>query len=160
VFEHYGRRDHIPLAIIRLNYAIDVRYGVLLDVAQRLMRGDAIALGMGYVNVIWQGDANRIAIEALPRAGTPPFVVNVTGHEILSVRELANRFAARLGVPPRFDGAEGSDALLSNTERMRATFAAPEVHVDEMIERVAHWIETGGTVLGKPTHFETRDGRF
>ena len=160
VLEYFGGRDQTPVAIVRLNYAIDLRYGVLLDIAQRLARGEAISLGMGYVNVIWQGDANRIAIEALPHAAVPPFVVNVTGREILSVRDLANRFAARLGVAARFDGVERSDALLSNTDRMQATFAPAAVSIEEMIERVAQWVEAGGSALGKPTHFETRDGRF
>lgn len=160
VLEYYGRRDHTALAIIRLNYAIDLRYGVLLDLTQRLSRGEAISLGMGYVNVIWQGDANRIAIEALPQAAAPPFVVNVTGREILSVRELANRIAIRLNVAPRFDGVEGPDALLSNTDRMHSTFAPPKISIDEMVDHVVRWVKQGGAVLGKPTHFETRDGRF
>ncbi|HTR78440.1 MAG TPA: NAD-dependent epimerase/dehydratase family protein [Gemmatimonadaceae bacterium] len=160
MFEYHAHRFGTPVAIVRLNYAIDVRYGVLLDIGRRVARGEPVSLDMGYVNVIWQGDANRLAIEALAAAATPPFVVNVTGPDVLSVRNLAARFGTRLGRTPRFDGTESADALLSNTDRMRERFAPPEVSVDTMIDRVAEWIETGGDVLGKPTHFEARDGQF
>ena len=160
MFEHFSNRDGTRVAIFRLNYAIDVRYGVLLDLAQRVAAGTAVSLTMGYVNVIWQGDANRIAIEALPLAAAPPFVVNVTGRETLSVLDLATRLGKRLGREPLFEGREGSDALLSNSSRMHATFAPPIVTLDEMIEHVATAIERKTPTLGKPTHFETRDGRF
>jgi nucleoside-diphosphate-sugar epimerase len=160
VFEHYSDRAGTKVAILRLNYAIDVRYGVLLDIGQRVAQNEPVPLAMGYVNVIWQGDANRIAIESLPHASSPPFVLNLTGPDTLSVRELAWRFGRRLGRTPRLEGNEGKDALLSNTTRMRSTFAAPAVSLDQMIEQVAAAIEAGGPTLGKPTHFETRDGRF
>src|ERR1044071_1563165 len=114
MFEYFSDRDGTRLAIYRLNYAIDTRYGVLLDLAQRVIAGEAIPLAMGYVNVIWQGDANRVAIECLPRASAPPFVLNVTGRDTLSVRELAERFGRRFKRPPVFAGKEGPDALLSN----------------------------------------------
>ena len=160
LFEHFSERDGTKVFIYRLNYAIDVRYGVLLDLAQKVVTGRPIPLAMGYVNVIWQGDANRVAIEALPLASSPPFVVNVTGREILSVRDLATRFGKRLGRAPVFDGAEGSDALLSNTSLMRERFAAPAVSIDAMIDHVASAVEANAPTLGKPTHFEARDGRF
>ena len=148
------------VAIFRLNYAIDLRYGVLVDVALKVYRGEPVSVEMGYVNVIWQGDANRIALECLPLASSPPFVVNVTGADILSVRALAEWFAERFGKSVRFTGNERADALLSNTSRMRETFAAPEVSLDQMREWVAQWIEEGGPLLGKATKFEARDGRF
>lgn len=160
VFELYAERRRTRVAIVRLNYAIDLRYGVLVDLALRVHRGEPIPLEMGYVNVIWQGDANRIALECLPHASAPPFVVNVTGAERLSVRALADAFGVRFGVDTRFTGTEREDALLSDTSRMRATFAAPEMPLDEMLDRVADWITRGGTLLGKPTRFEARDGRF
>jgi nucleoside-diphosphate-sugar epimerase len=122
--------------------------------------GKPVSLAMGYVNVIWQGDANRIAIECLPLAAFPRFVVNVTGSGTLSVRDLATRLGDRLGREPKFEGREGPDALLSNVSRMRETFAAPIVSIDEMIEHVATAVEHNAPTLGKPTHFETRDGRF
>ena len=122
--------------------------------------GEAIPLAMGYVNVIWQNDANRIAIECLPRATAPAFVLNVTGRETLSVRELAERFGKRFGRRPLFAGKEGADALLSNAELLHATFAPPAMTVDQMIEQVAAAVEHKAPTLGKPTHFESRDGRF
>ena len=160
MFEYYAEEFGTRVAIIRLNYAIDLRYGVLVDIAQRVKRGDAVPLAMGYVNVIWQGDANRIALECLARATSPPYVVNVTGGEKLSVREIAERFATRFGTTASFDGREGPDALLSDTSRMQQDFAPPAVSLDEMIHRVSDWVDAGGSTLGKPTRFEARDGRF
>jgi nucleoside-diphosphate-sugar epimerase len=160
VFELYADRFGTRVAIVRLNYAIDLRYGVLVDLALRVRNETPVPLAMGYVNVIWQGDANAIAIECLGHASAPPFVVNVTGRDRLSVRALAEWFAARFGTSPRFSGVEGPDALLSNTEKMQSTFAAPAVAVERMLEMVADWVESGGPLLGKPTKFEARDGRF
>jgi nucleoside-diphosphate-sugar epimerase len=154
--ERHGTR----VAIVRLNYAIDLRYGVLVDIALRVHGDDAVPLAMGYVNVIWQGDANRIAIECLPHAAAPPFVLNVTGRDVLSVRTIAEWFGARFGKPARFAGSENADALLSNTERLSSLFAPPDVRLEQMLEWVAGWVERGGPVLGKPTRFEARDGRF
>jgi nucleoside-diphosphate-sugar epimerase len=160
MFEYFSDRDGTRVAIYRLNYAIDTRYGVLLDLGQRVVAGEAIPLAMGYVNVIWQGDANRIAIECLPRASAPPFVLNVTGRETLSVRDLAERFGRRFGKSPVFAGTEGTDALLSDAELLHTTFTPPATTVDDMIEHVARAIEENAPTLGKPTHFEARDGRF
>jgi len=160
LFELSAARFGTRVGIVRLNYAIDVRYGVLVDIAVRVQRGDPVTLDMGYVNVIWQGDANRIAIECLPRADSPPFVVNVTGAERIPVRKVAEWFGARFDKPPRFIGAERGDALLTNTGKMRANFGPPEMTVDRMLEMIADWIERGGPLLGKPTRFEARDGRF
>ena len=154
--EQHGTR----VAIVRLNYAIDLRYGVLVDIALRVHGDDAVPLSMGYVNVIWQGDANRIALECLPHASSPPFIVNVTGPDVLSVRTIAEWFGARFGRQVRFAGSENADALLSNTERMRSVFGPPEISLERMLEWVADWVERGGPVLGKPTRFEARDGRF
>lgn len=160
ILEYFAGRDGTRVAIVRLNYAIDLRYGVLTDLALRVLHEEPIPLAMGYVNVVWQGDANRIALECLAHAAAPPLVVNLTGAEILSVRDLATRLGQRLGRTPRFTGTEQPDALLSNTERLRATFAPLETSVDRMLDLVAQWVARGGTVLGKPTKFEARDGRF
>lgn len=160
VFEYFSGAHGTRVAIVRLNYAIDVRYGVLLDLAQRVAAGEAIPLAMGYVNVIWQNDANRIAIECLSRASAPPYVLNVTGRDTLSVRELAERFGRRLGREAVFAGKEGKDALLSNADLLHTTFTPPSTSVDQMIEHVATAVEQNAPTLGKPTHFETRDGRF
>jgi nucleoside-diphosphate-sugar epimerase len=160
IFELAAARDGTRVALVRLNYAIDLRYGVLTDLAVKVLRGEPIDLRMGHVNVIWQGDANRIATECLPRAAAPPFVVNVTGRTVLSVRELATRLARRLGRSPVFTGEEAPDALLSDTGRMASLFAPPEVPVDWMVTSVADWVRAGRTLLGRPTHFEERAGRF
>ena len=160
VFELFAERFGTRVAIVRLNYAIDLRYGVLVDLALRVKNQQPVELAMGYVNVVWQGDANRIAIECLPRAAAPPFVLNLTGEERLSVRTLAEWFGARFEVAPRFVGSEGPDALLSNTDRMQSVFAEPEISIDRMLEMVADWVDDGGPLLGKPTKFEARDGRF
>lgn len=160
VFELFAERHGARVALLRLNYAIDLRYGVLVDIAARVQRGESVSVDMGYVNVIWQGDANRIALECLPKTATPPFVVNVTGAEKLSVREIAESFAKRFSVDARFTGVERPDALLSDTTRMRSTFSPPDVSTEQMLSWVADWIERGGALLGKPTKFEARDGKF
>ena len=160
VLEFYSARNRTPVAIIRLNYAIDLRYGVLADIGLRVWRGEPVRVDMGHVNVIWQGDASRIAIEALAYAATPPFVVNVTGTETLAVRDIARSFAAAFGTRVRVQGKERPDALISNTQLMRSSFSPPEVSVDTMIEWIADWIRSDGPMLGKPTHFEERAGRF
>ena len=160
IFEHYAARHGTPVAIFRLNYAIDLRYGVLADLAQKVWTGQPVSLRMGWVNVIWQGDANRIALECLPLAASPPFVVNVTGTEPLSVRALATALGQRLGREPRYEGTERPDALLSDTSRMRDHFALPETSLDAMLDRVAAWTRDEKPMLGKPTHFEEREGRF
>jgi dTDP-4-dehydrorhamnose reductase len=160
ILELAAQRDGTRVALLRLNYAIDLRYGVLTDLALKVAGGDPIDLRMGYVNVIWQGDANRIAVESLPLAAVPPYVLNLTGADVLSVRDLATRLGARLGREPVFVGDEAPDALLSDTTRMASTFAPPEVPVDWMIEWVAEWVRAGRPLLGRPTHFEERAGRF
>lgn len=148
------------VAIMRLNYATDLRYGVLTDIACRVARGEPVDVTMGYVNVIWQGDASRAAIELLPRATCPPFVLNVSGGEALSVRWLAERLAERLGRPARFAGTEAPDALLANTTRSRALLGEPEVPVDTMLDWVAEWVREGRPLVPKRTHFEMRSGQF
>ena len=160
MFEHASARSGTPVAIIRLNYAVDLRYGVLVDIATRVRAREPIDLTMGHVNVVWQGDANRVALESLARAAAPPYVLNVTGAAHLSVRSLAERFGAAFGVAPTFTGHEAPDALLSDTSRLAADFGALEVDTDTLTEWVAAWIASGGPLLGKPTKFERRDGRF
>jgi len=160
VFEYYSATHRTRVAILRLNYAIDLRYGVLTDLAQRIMRREPVPVGMGHVNVIWQGDANRAALELLPRAATPPLIMNVTGGETLSVRALATELGKRLGDVPRFSEIEADDALLSDTSRFRGTLGDPEMPLDTMLDWVADWIRAKRPLLGKPTHFETRDGSF
>lgn len=160
MFEYASSRFGTRASIIRLNYAIDLRYGVLVDIALKVRSEVPVPLEMGYANVIWQGDANRIAIESLARASSPPFVLNVTGGEALSVRTVAEWYGRRFGKRPRFHGEERSSALLSDTARMRDCFEAPSTTLEQMLEMTADWIDRGQPLLGKPTHFEARDGRF
>jgi dTDP-4-dehydrorhamnose reductase len=160
IFELAADRWGSHVAIVRLNYAIDLRYGVLTDLALKVLRGEPIDLRMGYVNVIWQGDANRVAVECLPRASSPPLVVNVTGADTLSVRALATRLGQHLDRAPVFHGEEAGDALLSNIEKMASLFAPPSVPVDTMLAWVAEWVRGGRPLLGRPTHFEERRGKF
>lgn len=160
VFEDAAARWGTRIALIRLNYAVDLRYGVLVDLAQRILHDEAIDLHMGYVNCIWQGDANAMALRALPLASAPPLVLNVTGAERLSVRAIALELGRLLGRAPRFTGREGDDALLSNTERAQALFGAPAVGEQTLAAWVAEWALRGGRTLGKATRFERRDGAF
>lgn len=160
VFEYFAATSGTRVAIMRLNYAIDLRYGVLTDLAQRILSGTPVPLAMGHVNVIWQADANRAAIEMLPLASAPPFIMNVTGRTALSVRELATALGQRLGRAPRFEGGEAHDALLSDTSRYTSTLGGPQMSLENMIDWVADWVGAGRPLLGKPTHFEARDGAF
>lgn len=159
VFEHFAGLG-ARIAVMRLNYAIDLRYGVLTDLALRVRNGEPVPLAMGHVNVIWQGDANRAALELLPHAATPPFVLNVTGRDTLTVRDLAEQLGARLGRTPRFTGAPAPDALLSNTDRMARVLAPPALSLDTMLDWVAQWVRDDRPLLHKPTHFDVRDGAF
>lgn len=160
VFEYFSRRNHTPLCLLRLNYAIDLRYGVLVDLAQKILRREPIDVSMGHVNIIWQGDANSICLRSFSLCDSPPRPLNVTGLETLSVRALASRLAAALETQVEFTGQESPDALLSNASECARLFGPPRVSVDEMIAWVAHWMGQGGSLLNKPTHFEVRDGRF
>jgi nucleoside-diphosphate-sugar epimerase len=159
MFEFFSQKNGTKIAILRLNYAIEPRYGVLRDLADAIVRGDAIDLAMGHVNVIWQHDANSVALRALARCASPPFVVNVTG-PAQSVHDLAERLGTRLGVKPRFEGTEQETALLSDAALCRELFGPPDMTVGAMIERVADWVKAGGGSLGKPTHFQQREGEF
>ena len=160
VLEFFSRRNGTPMAILRLNYAIEPRYGVLRDIADRVRAGEPVDLRMGWVNVIWQRDANAIALRALAACSSPPLVLNVTGRPAVSVRWLAEQFGKRWGLAPSFSGTEADTALLSDASRMETMFGAPPVGIEAMIASVAEWVEGGGHSLNKPTHFTSREGRF
>ena len=160
IFEHFSRTLGVPLSLIRLNYAVEMRYGVLNDLATRVLRGEAIDLAMGHANVIWQGDANAMAIASFSQAATPPFVVNVAGPELLSVRSVATRFGELLSESPVFTGEESTTALLSNGQLAHRLYGRPRVPLERLIQWTAEWVKRGGASLGKPTHFESRDGKF
>jgi len=160
IFEYFSQRNQTPVMILRLNYAIDLRYGVLLDIGQRVFERRPVDVSMGHVNVIWQGDANSIALRSFALCQSPAAVLNITGPETVAVRWIARRFGERFGVEPKVEGTESETALLSNAARCHRLFGYPSVTVEQMIEWVAEWIGMGGATLSKPTHFETRDGRF
>ncbi len=160
VFTHYSKKNGTPMAIFRLNYAIDLRYGVLLDVAQKVFGGAPVDVTTGWANVIWQGDANARAIQCLGMTETPPMILNVTGREQISIRNLAQRFGELFGRDPDIVGMEASTAWLSDASRSFELFGPATVSLDEMIEATADWVQRGGPTLGRPTHFETRDGQF
>ena len=160
VLEFCSIRNQSPMAILRLNYAIEPRYGVLRDIADRVRGGKPVDITMGWVNLIWQRDANEIALRSLALCKVPPLVLNLTGNPKVSVRWIARQFGSRWGVEPRFAGTEAATALLSNASAMVRRFGPPETRVEEMIDRVAAWMEQGGESLDKPTHFEMREGRF
>lgn len=160
IFTHFARKNGTPVLMYRLSYAIDLRYGVLADIAQKVACGEPVDVGMGCANVIWQGDANARAIQCLAHVASPPAVLNVTGLERVSIRWLARRFGELLGREAILTGEEGETAWLFDATRSYEWFGPPTVTVEEMIEATAHWVKRGGSTLGKPTHFETRDGRF
>ena len=155
-----GEVQQTPLTILRLNYAVELRYGVLRDLADRLWRGEPVDLTMGYVNVIWQRDANAIALRSLAHCGVPATTLNVAGPEKLSVRALAERLGERLGRDPVFAGEEAPTALLSDASRCVELFGPPTLSVDTLIQWVAEWVRAGKASLGLPTHFEEREGKF
>jgi len=160
IFEHFSRTLSIPVSIIRLNYATELRYGVLVDIAQRVFSGKPVSLAMGYLNAIWQGDANAMSLQSLALASSPPFVINVAGAELLSVREMAQEFALRFNKSVQFEGVEAPDALLSNSQKSREHCGPPRVSLKRMLDWIADWTIRGGETLAKPTHFENRAGRF
>lgn len=160
LFEHFSRCHDTPVALLRLNYATELRYGVLLDIGRKVFEGRSVDVTMGAVNVIWQGDANSVALRSLAHCQSPPLILNLTGPETLSIRAVAKRFGESFGKEPILEGQEASTALLSNAGRCHRLFGFPSVTADQMIAWTAHWIKRGGTTLNKPTHFETRDGRF
>lgn len=160
MFQYFSSLYGTPLFIYRLNYANDVSYGVLLEIAKSVYEQKEIDLRMGHVNVIWQGDANEIAIRALLHCEAPAKTVNVTGPETVAVRWLAGEFGKRMGKEPRFVGSEQPDALLSNSAECFRLFGYPRVTLKQMIDLVAGWIMEGGKTINKPTHFQEREGKF
>lgn len=156
MFEYFSRALKLPMALVRLNYACELRYGVLVDLAQKT----SVDLGIGWFNTIWQGDANAMTLQCLNHVSSPPFVINITGPEKLNVRQTCERLAEKLKRRVSFSGHESDSALLSNAQKAFDHFGKPRVSADEMIDWIADWIGRGGATLGKPTKFESRDGKF
>jgi nucleoside-diphosphate-sugar epimerase len=161
MFEYMAEVHGTRSVLIRLNYATDLRYGVLLDVAGKVHRGEPVDLAMGWINTIWQGDANAVLLRAFELCASPPDVLNLTGPELISVRDAANELAALLDAPaPSFTGEEAETALLSDASRCHDLYGLPRVPARTLIEWTASWVAGDLPTLGKPTHFETRDGAY
>lgn len=160
IFEYFSMAYGTPVLLYRLNYAVDLRYGVLVDIGQKVMQGVPIDVSMGHVNVIWQGDALSYCLRSFDLCSTPATVLNVTGSRTISVREAAERFGERFGREPMIVGKEAETALLSDSSLCTRLLGPAEVSEDELFEMTAEWLLRGGATLGKPTKFERRDGSF
>jgi nucleoside-diphosphate-sugar epimerase len=160
VFEFFSAEHGLRCVFYRLNYAIDLRYGVMVDIARRVLNGEPVPLSVPRFNVIWQGDANSYAMRSLALCTTPATPLNVTGLGVRSVRVEAEWFGQRLGRKVSFAGEEGEAALLSDASRCHSLLGPPDVSFETLREWVAQWVEIGGATLGKPTRFEVKDGRF
>ncbi|HUV12556.1 MAG TPA: NAD(P)-dependent oxidoreductase [Acidobacteriota bacterium] len=160
VLEYFCETNSTPVCLLRLNYAVEARYGVLLELAQKVHARNPISVTTGYVNVIWQGDANSVALRAFDSCDVPAEVLNLTGQETLSVRTIVTELGKRFRITPVFEGEEQPTALLSNATRCSELFGPPKVELSEMLDLMVHWIRIKGPTLGKPTKFEVRDGSF
>lgn len=160
IFTHFSQALEVPVALIRLNYAHEMRYGVMVDIAQKVLAGQPIDVTMGHFNAIWQGDSNAMTLRALDHAAVPARPINVAGPGTLRVRDVAERFGKLLDKQVVFSGAEAPDALLSNGTLGYELLGRPIVGPEPMIRWIADWQSRGGPTLGKPTKFQVRDGKF
>lgn len=160
IFEYFAGAFGTPTLIYRLNYAVDLRYGVLVDIGQKVLNGETIDVTTGYANVIWQGDANSYCLRSFALCDAPARFLNVTGLKTISVRETAQRFGKRFGKTVRLTGHEAETALLSDATECNRLLGPGEVSEDELFEMTADWLMADGATLGKPTKFERRDGSF
>lgn len=160
MFEYGSNRNKTEIALIRLNYSVEMRYGVLVDIATKVKNNLPVDLNMGYFNVIWQGDMNDFVLRSLEYTRSPAMILNITGPEILSVREVALEFGKLLGIEPKLTNNEADTALLSNSEKAFELFGKPKMPVSQVIKWIAEWLQEDKKLLGKPTHFEVRDGIY
>ncbi len=160
ICEHFSRTLGIPMALMRLNYANELRYGVLSDLARAVWNEQPVDLDMGSFNAIWQADANAMVLEAFDHLASPPRVLNLAGPELLSVRRVAEDFGRLLGKRVTLRGEEAADSLLSNGQLGHRLFGYPRVGARQMLEWIADWVRRGGVSLDKPTHFQVREGNF
>ena len=160
IFEHYSKINKTSVCLIRLNYAVDLRYGVLHDIGKKVLEGKLVNITTGYFNAIWQGDANKQVLLALEHCSSPASILNVTGPEIISVRWVAHQFGKIMRKKVIFTGAEGNNAYLSNSARASGFFGYPKISLEQMTHWQAHWLMSGGKSLNKATHFEVNNGNF
>ena len=160
IFEHYAQRNGTRVCLVRLNYAVEMRYGVLVDIARKVLDGAPVDVTMGYFNCLWQRDANEYAIRSLALARTPADVLNLTGPETLAVRDVALRLGTLMGLPVTITGTESDRAYLNDATRAFELLGAPPTPADDDIVWTAEWVRGGGASLDKPTHFEVSDGRY
>jgi nucleoside-diphosphate-sugar epimerase len=160
MFEHVSLQSKTPVSLIRLNYSVEMRYGALVDIALKVMNRIPVDLSMGYFNVIWQGDANDMVLRSLQHASSPARILNITGPEIISVREVAAEFGKLFGKNPEFTGKEAKTALLNNSSVAFQLFGKPKITSGQLILWTADWLKKENKILGKPTHFEVRDGKY
>ncbi len=160
VFDHFSRTAGTPVALVRLNYAVEMRYGVLVDVARQVWAGAPVSVAMGVANVIWQADANAMALGALEHAASPAFPINVAGPEQISIRRVAEQYGELMGKTVTIEGEEAPNALISNGQLGHRLFGYPRIGIQQMMRWIADWVMRGGESLGKPTHFEVRDGKY
>ncbi len=160
MFQFISKKEKTPVAIIRLNYAVEMRYGVLVDIALQVKNEQIIHLNMGHFNAIWQGDANAMVLQSLAHCTCLANIINITGPETLSVRYVAEQFGEIFGKKPQFAGIESKTALLSNASKAFGLFGYPQTPLHQIIQWTADWIMNNQPLLQKPTHFEVRDGNF
>ena len=160
VFEHFSIKNNTPMLIYRLNYALDLRYGVLLEIAKSVFNQTPVDITTGYANVIWQGDANSFAMRCLLHCESPAKKLNITGPEVISIKELAMKFGLLMNKSVQFVGEPAPSALLNDARHSFELFGKPKTSLDQVIEWTANWVMDGGEDLGKPTHFQERKGKF
>lgn len=160
IFEYYSELNSTPMALLRLSFALDLRYGVLVDIAQKVYRGEPVDVTMSHLNCIWQGDANEMIIRSLALAASPPVPLNLVGSEHYAIRETALRFGELLGKEVLFTGVEARTAFLSDNSRLRAALGDPPTPIETVMRWTADWVRSEGPLLNKPTHFEVRDGGY
>jgi nucleoside-diphosphate-sugar epimerase len=160
IFEYFSRANGTPVALLRLYYANEMRYGTLVDIAQKVWRNEPINITTGYFNAIWQGDANAMTLQSFAHVSSPPFVVNIVGEKLLSIRNLAEQFGKLMNKKPRLLGKESPDAFHGDARKCAQLFGKPRVTDRQLIRWIADWTMRGGETLNKPTHFETRNGKY
>ncbi len=160
MFQYFGEQFQIPAALLRLNYATELRYGVLVDIARDVLAGNPIDITLPTVNVIWQGEANAMTLAALAHTDVPAKIINLAGPEILRVREVAERFGQLMNKPVRLKGEEGPIAYLNDGSQGHRVLGSVQVSADQMIRWTADWVLRGGESLNRPTHFQVVSGKF